>query len=91
MRGGFKFTFVMGDRVESGRLFTRTSKQKGELMKTVITGDLVRFSGDLYEVTSVWDTNLPSSEGLRVNISRSRDDGTLDRRTVPIDEVERID
>ena len=57
-------------------------------MKTVITGDLVRFSGDLYEVTSVWDTN---TEGFRVNISRSRDDGTLDRRTVPINEVERID
>jgi len=88
VRVGFKYTFVMGDRVESGRLFTRTNKRKGELMKTVITGDLVRFSGDLYEVTSVWDTN---TEGFRVNISRSRDDGTLDRRTVPINEVERID
>lgn len=52
--------------------------------KALVAGELVRFDGNLWRVSSVFDTNL---EGKRANLTRETEQGT-DRCTVPFQECE---
>ena len=51
---------------------------------TVCRGELVRYGDKIWTVKGVWDTN---TEGKRVDLERTRSDGTTDRLTAAIGDV----